>query len=197
MIRVREYGGAGRRSGLERERSKQIRRGSRKGKGEYGWEWRDRRYIYISLRVYSGRSVKERAGKRKGKEGRGRWEPLKAGTKACRPHHPKAVPCTGPGAQEVLRRHLLCDWECKQELGSISCPSSLPALMPLCAGGCRRYLLSCSCSSFSSPSCSFSSCSWCWTCSLVFWSLCLRLWEEGEKKEGKHPHETTGHASQL
>ena len=64
-------------------------------------------------------------------------------------------------------------------------PSSLLALMPMGAGGCQGYLMSCSFSAFSCPSCSFCSCSWCWACSLVFWSLCLRLWGRERRRKGK------------
>lgn len=53
------------------------------------------------------RPVKEGAGKGEGRDGRGRWETLRAGTMPGMPQHPQGVPCSGPGVQEVLRRRLL------------------------------------------------------------------------------------------
>lgn len=109
---------------------------------------------------------------------------MREGTMPCMPQHPKVVPCSGPGAQEGLRRPLLT-LNASRSQGALPVPPASLLSLPLCANGCQGYLLSCSCSAFSSPSCSFSSCSWCWACSLAFWSLCLRLWGRDGEKEGK------------
>lgn len=171
----------GRESGLQTEKSSSEEAAER-GKAECGREGKDRRHR--SLLGVTGEASEGGGWQGGGKGWEGKVGDLESRNNA---RHASASSrgallrawCTG-GAQKTL-----ADPECQQESGSASSPSSHPALRPLCAHGCQGYLRSCSFSAFSSPSCSFSSCFWCWACSLVFWSLCLRLWGRKGEKKGK------------
>lgn len=93
----------GRESGLQTERSSSEEAAER-GKDECGKE-EDRRHR--SLLGVTGEASEGGGCKGEGRDGKGRWEPLRAGTMPCMPQHPQGVPCSGPGVQEVLRRRLL------------------------------------------------------------------------------------------
>lgn len=95
---------------------------------------------------------------------------------ALMPQHPEVVPSTG-GTQKMPAGVTQEGGAGAGGGGSTQWPPCLPCYVLRCQG----YLLSCSCSVFNSPSRSFSSCSRCWACSLVFWSPCLRLLRVGGK----------------